>query len=171
MKKKTIIIIISILVLFVFGSLFIYYYIFETPKKVIAERCAGYDPNWETFINCYGVITITDSWDKDYISLKDHIHGYEIARIYNLKQFINNDEKIFVINRKTIEGSVSNGKKTQYYQELFQNSHLVTSNYDSILDIPTYLVIDYRSGEVEVYKNTESIPQKYKKYFLEIQNN
>jgi|SRR3989339_270104 len=168
MKKKTTIIIISILLLLIIGGSLTYYFMFEAPKKGIAERCAGYVPNWENFIDCHGVITITDSWDVDYISLKDHIHDYEIARIYNMEQFTYVADKIFVINRKTIKGTISDGTKIRYYQELFQDGQLETNYYDSISNIPTYLVINYVSGEVETYSNIDEAPQEYKQYFLEI---
>lgn len=169
--KKKITILISILLLLIIGGSLTYYFMFEAPKKGIAERCAGYVPNWQNFIDCHGVIAFTDSWDVDYISLKDHIHDYEIARIYNLDQLIYVADKIFVINRNTIKGTISDSTKTQYYQELFQNGQLETNYYDSISDIPTYLVIDYVSGEVKAYSDINEVPQDYKQYFSEIQNN
>jgi hypothetical protein len=170
MKKKTLIITFSILVLLIVGAWFSYYYIFEAPKKDIVARCAGYVPYWENFIECYGTIAITDGWLSDYISLDDHIHNYEIAGIDNINQYIHTDNKIFVINRHLMEGSSSDGTRTRYYLDFFQNGKLTTNYYDSISDIPTYLVIDFRSGEVEAYKNIDEVPQEYRQYFLKLQN-
>ena len=81
MSKKAILIIFAVLVLLVAGISLVYYCSFIIPKKDIAEKCQGFVPNWTDFIDCQGVVSINDGWDMDYISLKDHVHKYEIARI------------------------------------------------------------------------------------------
>lgn len=170
MKKKTLITTISISVLLIAGAWIAYYFVFEVPKKDVAERCAGYIPDWENFIECYGVISITDGWLSDYISLDDHIHKYEIAGIDNINQYIHTDDKIFVINRHLMEGSSSDGIKTTYYLDFFQNGKLATNDYDSISDTPTYLIVDTKTGEVEAYKNIDEVPQEYRNNFAELEN-
>ena len=169
MKKKTIIITSSIVVVLVIIISIVGYYSFVVPKEVVAERCQNYMPNWENFVECYGVVVITDAWDENYLSLKDHIHEYEIARVYNQKQYLHVDGKVFVINRKNIEKSSSNKVKRTYYQELFQNGKLTEKSYDSISDIPTYLVIDTQSGEVKAYKDLTEASEVEKIYFSAIE--
>lgn len=169
MKKKTIIIISSVLVVLAIIISTAYYYSFVVPKEAVAERCQNYMPNWENFIECYGVVVVTDAWDEDYISLKDHIHDYEIARIYNQDQYRYADGKVFVINRKNIEKSSSNGIKTTYYQALFQNNKVVEKPYDNVSDIPTYLIIDTQSGEVRDYKDISEASQSEQDYFRELE--
>lgn len=169
-NKKTTIIIIIVFTTLIIGALIAYYFMFIAPKKDIAEKCQGFVPNWVDYIDCHGVVSINDGWDMDYISLKDHVHEYEIARVYNQDQYIYTDNKIFVINKKIIEGSVSNGKRIKYYQELFQNGELKTNYYDIILDIPTYLIINTVSGEVKAHKDITEVPEVEKSYFIQLEN-
>ena len=142
---------------------------FTIPKKTLAERCQNYVPNWQNFIECYGVVVITDAWDEDYLSLSDHVHNYEIARIHNQDQYRYINGKLYVINKKYIENSSSNNIKITYYQKLFQNNKLNENPYDFIYSIPTYLVIDTQSGEVKAYKNIDKAPQLEQGYFRELE--
>lgn len=169
MKNKTIIIISSIVVVLAIIISIAYHYSFVVPKEAVAERCQNYVPNWENFVECYGVVVVTDAWDEDYLSLKDHIHDYEVARVYNQNQYRYVDGKVFVINRNNIEKSSSNGSKTTYYQALFRNNKVIEKSYDSISDIPVYLVIDTKSGEVQDYKKINEVPQSEQDYFKEIE--
>lgn len=146
-----------------------YNYFIKIPTQIIAERCIGYDPEWEDLEDCYGVISIRTGWDINYYYLYDHIHGYEVARIFSIKQYFRNDGKIFVVNRQTIENASSNDGKTIYYQKLFQNGKVTNNSYNNISDIPTYLVINMQSGEVVVYKNIADVPQSEQSYFREIE--
>jgi hypothetical protein len=166
-KIKIIIAIIAILFIAFLGT---HYFMFEYPKIGIAKKCQGFVPTWTDFIDCYGIVSINDGWDMDYISLKDHIHKYEIARVYNQNQYIYINNKIFVINLKNIENSASDGFNTTYYQKLFQGGNLIENEYDSISNIPNYLVIDTENGEVKTYKNIDEVPNSEKKYFEDIKN-
>jgi hypothetical protein len=167
MIKKTKIII-SLVVVLVISIPLLYYFIFVVPKKEIAEKCQGYYPYWGNFVDCQGVIAINDGWDMDYLSIKDHIHNYEIARVYNRNQYIYSDNKIFVINKKNIKNSSSDGIKNTYYQELFQNGQLMESSYEVVSDIPTYLVVDTVSGETKAYKTISDVPKDQQIYFNDI---
>jgi hypothetical protein len=171
MKKRTTLFISSAVVIFAISVSFAYYHSFVVPKKIIAEKCGNYVPNWNNFIDCYGVIVINDAWDVDYLSVRDHIHEYEIARVYNQDEYIHINEKIFIINMSTIEGQVSDGEKIQYSQELFQGGRLVTNYYDSISDIPTYLIVNIQSGEVRAYKNLEDVPPEEQTIFEQLKIN
>jgi hypothetical protein len=168
MKKRVLVVLGSILLLLIVGVALAYYLIIVVSKKEVAERCQGYIPNWSNFIDCHGVIVINDAWDVDYLSLKDHVHGYEIARVHDKNQYVYVDGNIFVINRKIIEGSTSDGARTRYYQKLFQNGMLVTNYYDSVSDIPAYLIIDSESGEVRAFQNIAQVPENKQKYFDQI---
>jgi hypothetical protein len=170
MSKKKVLIIFSILAIFLVAISLAYYYSFVAPKEDIAERCQGFVPNWMDFIDCHGVVSINDGWDMDYLSLKDHVHEYEIARVYNQDQYLYVDGKVFVINLNPIEGSASDGLKTEYYQRLFQNGKLVENPYSAISDIPTYLVIDTQSGETQAYRTVDEVPQEYRQYFIRMAN-
>lgn len=170
MRNKYLILIIIVLVLLVLSGIAFYQHYVLVPEKAILSKCPNFEPNWSDFVDCYGIITINDGWDKNYLSLKDRLHNYEVARVYNLDQIVNAGDNIYVINRKTIEGSVSDGSKIQYYQELFQNGKLTTNYYDSTNSIPTYLVINYKTGEVRSYKDINMIPEIEKSYFAEIKN-
>lgn len=154
----------------IISVLLAYYFSFVTPKKTVAKKCQGFIPNWADFVDCYGVVTINDGWDMDYLSFKDHINKYEIARVYNQNQYIYTDNKIFVINRKPIENSSSNGNETIYYQKLFQSSQLIEKSYNAISDIPIYLVVDTISGEVQAYKNISDVPENKRAYFIELES-
>ncbi len=167
-KKIPYVLIIPLLIIAIFA--FSYYYFIRIPNKKIAERCIQYDREWANLEDCYGLISLRYGWDIDYYYLLDHIHDYEIARIYNLDQYIYENNKIFVINRKTIENSSSNGIKTTYYQELFQNGKLSDNPYSEISDIPTFLVVDTVSGEVQAYKNITDVPSDQQSYFTKINN-
>lgn len=169
MKKITLIIISIISVIFISGYT-LYYFWFAKPEKDIAQRCQGYLPSWMSFIDCHGVVSINDGWDMDYISIEDHIREYEIARVYNVNQYVFVQDKLFVINRKNIENSSSNGDKITYYQALFQNGKLVDNSYTKISDIPTYLIIDTISGEVKAYKDLSEVPIDQQNSFKELEN-
>ena len=164
-KNLTIISVVLVLVAVVSSA---WYLSFIAPKKLVAEKCHGFVPNWADFVDCHGMISINDGWDMDYLSLKDHVHKYEIARVDNQNQYIYENNKIFVINRKAIENSSTNGTKTIYYQELFQNGRLSDNPYGEISDIPTFLVVETISGEVEAYKNITDVPIGQQGYFTEI---
>jgi hypothetical protein len=168
MKASTILVI--IFALLIGGGLLAYYFEFVIPEREIAQRCANYVPNWMDFLECHGSIVIQDGWDRDYLTLKDHMHEYEVARIYNLNQYKYTDRSIYVKNRKVIEGSVSDGVKVEYYQRLFQNGKVSRSYYENVSEIPTYLVIDFKTGEVRAYKNIGEAPEDEQVYFIEIEN-
>lgn len=169
MKKITLIIISIIAIVFISGFT-IYYFWFTKPEKEIFEKCQGFVPSWADFIDCRGIVSINDGWDMDYLSINDHIHKYEIARVYNQNQYVFAQDKLFVINRKNIENSSSNGDKITYYQELFQNGKLADNSYTKVSDIPTYLIIDTISGEVKAYKNLSEVPVDQQPSFKELEN-
>lgn len=156
------------LVLFI-GGLIAYYQLFVIPEREVAQRCANYVPNWMDFLECHGSIVIQDGWDRDYLTLKDHVHKYEVARIFNLNQYKHTNRNIYVINRKVIEGSVSDGVKVSHYQELFQNGEVSRSYYDEVSEIPTYLVIDFGTSEVRAYKNIGEVPENERINFIELE--
>jgi hypothetical protein len=64
------------------------YLLWIAPAKLVAEKCQGLEPRWSDFIDCDGAISVTDNWDTDYLSVKDHVHNYEIARVHNKNQYI-----------------------------------------------------------------------------------
>jgi hypothetical protein len=170
MKKSTILLSCTVLTVILIGVVLAYYYIFEFPKRSIAERCAGYIPYWETFIDCSGVITITDAWDTNYISIDDHLHGYQIAEIYNLNQITQKNQKMYVINHAISYGYSTNGVETVYYQQLFQNGRVNRNRYNNVSEIPTYLIIDSNSGEVNAFQNINQVPESEQTYFHEIKD-
>jgi hypothetical protein len=94
-----------------------------------------------------------------------------LANIYNLDQYVLADGKMYVKNRKveTYQTTFPDGK-IQYYQDLFQNGDIKTYYYDRLSDIPTYLVIDYISGETVAYKSIADVPPNEKQYFEGIEN-
>jgi len=60
MKKRTKIIILILLSAIFTGLGSWYYMSFISPQKFIAEKCQGLKPNWNNFIDCYGVVLIHD---------------------------------------------------------------------------------------------------------------
>lgn len=168
--KKNLLIITSIVAIIFIGIFTLYYFWFTKPEKEIAIRCQGFVPNWPSFVDFYGTVTINDGWDMDYLSIRDHIHDYTIARVYNQEQYLYIDNKVFVINRKNIESSSSDGVKTTYNQKLFQNGKLLYTPYDRVSDIPTYLIIDTILGEVKAYKNISDIPIDQQNSFKDLEN-
>lgn len=146
-----------------------YYYFIKIPTKRISERCIQYDPKWENLEDCYGLISIRYGWDIDYYYLLDHVHDYEVARIYGLDQFVYQNGKILVINRQAVEEGETDGVKAKYRQKTFQNGQLTESSYDDISEIPTYLAIDTVSGEVEAYVSAGDAPAEYRPYFSELE--
>ncbi|MCE9585115.1 hypothetical protein K8Q94_00640 [Candidatus Nomurabacteria bacterium] len=168
MKKITLIIIGAIAVISI-GGFILYFFWFIKPEKEIAEKCQGFTLNWTDFIDCHGIVSIHDGWDMDYLSIDDHMHDYEIARVYNQNQYIFSDNKVFVKNLKTIEGSSYDGLKTEYYQRLFQDGEVVRNFYDAVSDIPTYLVVDIVSGEAKAYKAIIDVPEAEKAYFEDLE--
>lgn len=167
MKASTIAAIIVSVLVGVFSIA--YYFEFVVPGREIAVKCFGYKPDWMVFLDCHGVITITDGWDMDYISLRDHIHKYEVARVYSLDQYKIVGELLYVINRKTIQGSSSNGVRTLYYQRLFQNGNIIEYSYSNVSEIPTYIVINYKSGDARAYKSIDQAPGDEKSVFSELE--
>lgn len=170
MKGKITIIIVSLVILTFAGLFLLYYFWFTAPEKKIAAECQGYIPAWPSFIECSGVVAINDGWDIDYISIRDHVHDYSIAHVYNRNQYVFAEGKLFVINREYIENSASDGVETTYYQTLFQNGKMVDHPYSAISEIPTYLSVDVQTGEVNSYNNIDEVPKENKEYFLETEN-
>lgn len=168
--KKTTLIIVSIVIIIFIGIFSLYYFWFTKTEKEIAARCQGFVPNWPSFVDCYGTVAINDGWDMDYLSIRDHIRDYTIARVYNREQYLYIDNKVFVINRQNIESSSSDEVKTIYNQKLFQDGKLTYTSYDRISDIPIYLIIDTLSGEVKAYKDLNSVAKTEIKYFSEIED-
>lgn len=168
--KKTLLIITGILLIVFVGLSLVYYFGFVLPEKKIAKECQGFIPGWLDFIECSGVIAINDGWDMDYISIKDHVHDYEVARVYNQNQYVFANKKLFVINRKYIENEASDGKETTYYQKLFQNGKLIENSYNSTSTIPNYLIVETQTGEARSYKNIGEVPQSEQDYFKDIQD-
>ncbi|OHA58446.1 MAG: hypothetical protein A2571_01550 [Candidatus Vogelbacteria bacterium RIFOXYD1_FULL_44_32] len=169
MKRKLLIIVTSVTLIILGGAMFLYYFWFVAPEKKIALECQNFVPSWLDFIECSGVVAINDGWDMDYISLKDHVHDYEIARVYDQKQYLFVENKLFVINQKYIENSASDNVEVTYYHKLFQNGKLIENSYGSISDIPTYLIVDTKTGEVKAYKDLMEASEAEKKYFSEIE--
>lgn len=151
------------------GLILVGYFLFDKywngPDRKIAARCINYSATQPGLIDCFGTISIYDSWDADYLSIDDHVHNYELARIFDLRNFRVAGNKFYVKNEQIIEGYVSDGKKIQYYQKLFQDNQLKTNYYSAQTDIPQYFVIDYKTGEVSAYKDLKSVPANERNYF------
>ncbi len=169
MKGKITIIVVSLVTMTFAGLFLLHYFWFTAPEKKIAAECQGFVPAWLDYVDCSGVVAINDGWDMDHISIRDHIHDYEIARVYNQDQYIFAEGKLSVINRKYIENSASDGVETTYYQRLFQNGEIVRHPYSAISEIPAYLSVDTQTGEVNAYSNIDDVPKNDQKYFLEIE--
>jgi hypothetical protein len=67
-----------------------------------------------------------------------------------------------------LEGTRSDGNKTQYLQQLFQNGSITKEYFNDVAQIPNYLVIDVASGEVKDYNSINDIPPEQQEFFRKI---
>jgi len=136
-----------------------------------AKKCIGYDPNWPLLTDCYGMVSTSQAFDIKGYSLVDHIHNYELAEVDNINQYKYQEGKIYVKNREPFNCSpVDKNGQEQFCHNLFQNGQIRTNYYDSVSDIPTYLIIDSKSGEVQAFQDTAQVPENEQNYFNQIKD-
>lgn len=159
---------------FVFiGAFLVYYQVWIEPVKVISERCINFDSKAPNILDCYGVISIRDGWDIPYLYFTDNLHGnYRVATISTIDQFIHNNGKIYVIDKKLTQPDSSSNSvsgETRYYKTLIQEGVLKDNVYFNETDIPKYLLIDEKTGEVSSYNALNDIPDDERGYFSELE--
>jgi hypothetical protein len=157
----------AIAIVIVFVIFFGYKYI-TTPSNDVLDRCIGYNYKWENFIDCYGVVSIRDGWDIDYLYLQDNLRDYDLAWIDDFNQFKVVDNILYVKSREPIPMSLGSGENATYLQKLFVNGELKYFKYESPSEIPLYLIVDTISGEAKAYKTIEDVPEEAREYFGEI---
>lgn len=109
-----------------------YYKFIYLPEKVINSRCIGtktYDDYnfWGTgMVDCYGVISIKDSWDELGYSIFDHKQNVELGHIYGLTQFLVYGDNFYFRNLKP--------HPSKYYIVNYKTGD--KKEYNSIVDVP-----------------------------------
>ena len=110
--------------------------------------------------DCFGAVSISQSWDIKGYSLKDHVHNVMLAEIDTSNGYKFQDGNIYVKNRSPFNCSVTdNNGKQQFCIHTVENNQLVTKYYDNQSDIPLYLVIQTQTGNVTSYLDLSEMPQ------------
>jgi hypothetical protein len=144
--------------LIIFGTLIVilsscYYYIY-LPEKVIRDRCSFVVPKSIEMDDCYGVISINSAWDVGYIYLTDHIHNYQIARVYNINNIKIYNDYLYIINEEP-EFVDTTGSKPLYLQHLFLDGNVSEIKAKNKSELLNYIIVNYKTGNLVAKQKIE----------------
>jgi hypothetical protein len=126
--------------------------------KKIVDRCADYNPQWLGMLDCYGVISVWQPDNSGYLIQNNSKSGSIIAQIKSADDFIVRSNEMYLIDI-TPKGVCNNLVPGKYCGSFQINGNERTYYYDSPDQVPTYVIIDTKTGDERVYANLADAPQ------------
>jgi hypothetical protein len=155
MRKNWIVGVISVVIIsFIVGWFF---YVPPSWQQVI-NRCTNYDPQWLGMLDCYGVISIWQPDNSGYLVQNNKHLGPTIAQIKAVDEFIVRDDQMYLIDI-TPKGVCNNLAPGKYCGDFQIDGEPKTLYYDSPEEVPTYLIIDTKTGNERFYANLKDTPE------------
>lgn len=85
--------------------------------------------------------------------------------MYDIEKYIHKDPYIYIVGYYTQEKIEENNPNPSYSSYNPQTKEEI--NFESIEEIPRYIVLNYRTGEIELFIALEEAPKEYQKIFQE----
>jgi hypothetical protein len=165
MKKKETIII-SIAVILILGLAFALNSYVSNKNKEVSSRCTNYDAKNDA-VDCYGLISIYANEGPGYtLNLNDPSLDF-IASINNLNEFKVIGNYLYVINKQP--HTCFDNLTHKYCFDFRVNGKYTGYEYNSISEIPTYLIVDTQNGNENLYVNPQEASSSAQVIFKEIE--
>jgi hypothetical protein len=138
-------------------------------RQVILDRCTGYDANWLDMVDCYGVISIHWNDNGKYDLVNNVDRGWTVAEINSPTDFNLETGKIYLISI-TPPGLCAVASRGKYCAEFQVNGEPKELGYASADQVPTYLIIDTKTGDERFYANLNDVPEAERASFQRLAN-
>jgi hypothetical protein len=138
-------------------------------RQVILDRCTGYDANWLDMVDCYGVISIHWNDNGKYDLVNNVDRGWTVAEINSPTDFNLETGRIYLISI-TLPGLCAVASRGKYCAEFQVNGEPKELGYASADQVPTYLIIDTKTGDERFYANLNDVPEAERASFQRLAN-
>jgi hypothetical protein len=164
MKKKWLASIALTVVIAAIGTWFFY-----TPAswRQVIDRCVGYDPQWWAMLDCYGVISIWRPDNSGYLILNNVSRGWIVAEISDADNFIMQNNQMYIIDTAP-KGGCAVAERGNFCRDFQVNGETKVFGYKSADAVPTYLIIDTKTGDERFYANLKDAPQADRAIFEQL---
>jgi hypothetical protein len=138
-------------------------------RQAILGRCTGYDGNWLDMVDCFGVISIHWNDDGKYNLVNNVDRGWTVAEINSPTDFNLESGKMYLIDITPLRQCAipSRGK---YCVEFQVNGEPKELGYASANQVPTYFIIDTKTGDERFYANLDEVPEAERAAFQHLPN-
>ena len=168
MKKEIIIIISVLLVIGMYLLIGNTFKRWDVGKKKMIDRCINYDPQWEGINDCYGLISIWFNDNEKYNLLNNIQANIPIAEIKYLDDFyLDNSGNMYVVDIRT-HGICNNLEPGKYCGNFQVNGELKQYYYDTLDQVPKYLIIDTQTGNERFYTKLDEVPTNEQEIFQKL---
>jgi hypothetical protein len=154
MRKKQIAGIILVVIIAAIGTWFVY--VPPSWQRVI-DRCIGYDPQWRGMLDCYSVISIWQPDNSGYLIINNRRPGAILAQIGAADDFIVESNQMYLVD-VTPKGKCAVPARGQFCRDFQVNGEPKEFGYDNPDQVPTYLIIDTKTGNEHFYANLKDAP-------------
>ncbi|MDA9475085.1 hypothetical protein XI03_11360 [Bradyrhizobium sp. CCBAU 65884] len=121
------------------------------------SRCTDYNPQWLGMLDCYGVISIWERDNSGYLVQNNKHTGPIVAQIKSPNAFVVYANLMYLIDI-TPKGICNNLVPGKYCGDFQVNGQPKSYYYDRPEQVPTYLVIDTKTGDERFYANLKDAP-------------
>jgi hypothetical protein len=116
-----------------------------------------YDPQWRGMLDCYGVVSMWQFHNSRNVVLNNNHSGAIIAEIGTVGDFVIEDDQMYLINVTPI-GECAMASRGKYCAEFQVNGEPKEFGYASADQVPTYLIIDIKTGNERFYADLKDAP-------------
>jgi hypothetical protein len=163
--RKTFIIIIAVSV----TLLIVLVWFFHVPSsgQNVLSRCTDYNPEWLGMVDCYGVVSIWQPNNSGYLVENNAIPGSIIAQIQNQDSFVVRSDRLY-LRDITPKGICNNLVPGKYCGNFQVDGEQKTFYYDSPDRVPTYLIINTKTGDEQFYIKPQDASSADQSVFQEL---
>jgi hypothetical protein len=155
MRKKWIAGVVLVIGIGVIGG-----WLFHTQRawRQIVDRCIDYDPQWLGMLDCYGVVSIWQFHNSSNLVLNNNRSDAQIAEVKAINDLIVENNEMYLIDTAPV-GSCAVPSRGKYCAEFQVNGKPKEFGYARADQVPTYLVINIKTGDERFYANLTDAPE------------
>lgn len=170
MNKKDILLAVLAFVIAVSGlAIYLLVQKWNSEREVVIKRCIDYNAQWLGMIDCYGVISVWQPDDSGYLVGNNKRPGSIIAQIRTADNFIVRNDQMYLIDI-TPKGKCGDSTPEKYCGDFQVKGELKTYYYDDPDQVPTYRIINTKTGDERFYVQLNEIPDADREIFQELLN-
>jgi hypothetical protein len=134
------------------------WFFYEPPSwRQMINRCTDYDPHWLGMVDCYGLISIWQPHNSEYLVENNKQPGPIIAQIKSADAFIVKGNEMYLVEITPL-GRCAVPARGKYCRDVQVNGEPEELGYDSPNKVPTFLIIDTNTGDERFYADLTDVP-------------